>query len=162
MRPPSGNRMVHGALSTASRMPRRDAPDSSASIEIEDERHGWNARRFTGTTFVHARPGNFPAASASTPSRSAASWRWRFHDGGVQLAAVRPPRGPRCSSPVISSSHHTILIYRVASLDRARRLADEGLPTWTSRSRSRSDRVWCSAIPLGQLLAASNACAPGR
>jgi predicted enzyme related to lactoylglutathione lyase len=54
--------------------------------------------------------------------------RWRIHDGGVWVAAVRlAGAGP----PVLLASHleahHTLLIYRVRSLDEVRRrLAEQG------------------------------------
>jgi predicted enzyme related to lactoylglutathione lyase len=56
--------------------------------------------------------------------------RWRIHDAGVWVAAVRlADVGPTVLVASHLEPHHTILIYRVQSLDAVRRrLADEG---WT-------------------------------
>jgi predicted enzyme related to lactoylglutathione lyase len=60
--------------------------------------------------------------------------RWKIHDGGVWVAAVRVSGvGPTVLLASHLAPHETILIYRVASVDDARRrLADSG---WTDVDR---------------------------
>jgi predicted enzyme related to lactoylglutathione lyase len=80
--------------------------------------------------YIYVPAPDFEAAVRFYTVTLGAELRWRIHDGGVRVAAVRvSDGGPQVLLASHLKLHQTILIYRVVSLEAVRRrLADEG---WT-------------------------------
>jgi predicted enzyme related to lactoylglutathione lyase len=92
---------------------------------------GWlMVNRFESLDYVYVPAPDVDAAVAFYTSTLGGEPRWRIRDGGVQVAAVRlTEKGPLVLLASHLAPHHTILIFRVQSLDVVRRqLVDAG---WT-------------------------------
>jgi predicted enzyme related to lactoylglutathione lyase len=85
---------------------------------------------FESLDYIYVPAPDFEAAVRFYTVTLGAELRWRIHDGGVRVAAVRMSEsGPQVLLASHLEPHQTILIYRVMSLDEMRkRLVDEG---WT-------------------------------
>ena len=85
---------------------------------------------FESLDYIYVPAPDFEAAVRFYTVTLGAELRWRIHDGGAWVAAVRmSDGGPQVLLASHLEPHQTILIYRVMSLDDVRRrLADDG---WT-------------------------------
>jgi predicted enzyme related to lactoylglutathione lyase len=86
--------------------------------------------RFESLDYVYVPAPDVDAAVRFYTSMLAGELRWRIHDSGVQVAAVRlADVGPLMLLASHLEPHQTILIFRVQSLDAVRRqLVEAG---WT-------------------------------
>jgi predicted enzyme related to lactoylglutathione lyase len=85
---------------------------------------------FESLDYIYTAAPDFDAAVRFYTSTLGGELRWRIHDGGVQVAAVRLAGvGPAVLLASHLAAHQTILIYRVRDIDVVRRrLVKEG---WT-------------------------------
>ena len=85
---------------------------------------------FESLDYIYTAAPDFEAAVRFYTATLGGELRWRIHDGGVSVAAVRLAGvGPAVLLASHLAAHETILIYRVLDLDAVRRrLVDGG---WT-------------------------------
>jgi len=83
---------------------------------------------FESLDYIYVPAPDFEAAVRFYTVILGAELRWRIHDGGVWVAAVRTSAsGPQVLLASHLEPHRTILIYRVKRLDAVReRLVEEG------------------------------------
>src|SRR4029077_7200579 len=86
------------------------------------------AEPFESLDYLYIPAPEFDAAVRFYTVTIGGELRWRIHDGGVRVAAVRLARdGPPVVWPRHLEPRPTLLIYRVRSLDAVRRrLTDDG------------------------------------
>jgi predicted enzyme related to lactoylglutathione lyase len=85
---------------------------------------------FESLDYIYTAAPDFDAAVRFYTATLGGELRWRIHDGGVRVAAVRlADVGPAVLLASHIAAHQTILIYRVHDIDIVRhRLANDG---WT-------------------------------
>jgi predicted enzyme related to lactoylglutathione lyase len=86
------------------------------------------AEPFESLDYLYIPAPDFDAAVRFYTVTIGGELRWRIHDGGVRVAAVRlDGSGPPVLLASHLASHHALLIYRVRSIAEVRRrLVDEG------------------------------------
>ena len=77
---------------------------------------------FESLDYIYTPAPDFEGAVRFYTTTLGGHLRWRIRDGDVRVAAVRiADAGPTVLLASHLESHHTILIYRVASIDETRR-----------------------------------------
>ena len=118
---------------------------------------------FESLDYIYVPAPDFEAAVQFYTLTIGGALRWRIHDGGVWVAAVKlAGAGPTVLLASHLEPHQTILIYRVRSLaDVRRRLADAGWSDVEEPFEIPQGPCLVFSDPAGQRLAVYERARPG-
>jgi predicted enzyme related to lactoylglutathione lyase len=119
--------------------------------------------RFESLDYIYVPAPDVDAAVRFYTSTLGGDLRWRIHDHGVQVAAVRlADAGPAVLLASHLAAHHTILIYRVRDIEAVRqRLVADGWAGVEERFEIPQGPCLVFRDPGGQRLAIYERVRPG-